>query len=151
MLACLVVSGSIAGCGDSVAPAAALHPVKGKVKLEGPGSLSGMKISFLPNGPGARTASGDLQTDGSFELTTNSPGDGIAEGSYKIRLDKIDPALNKKSKPVAPTVPVIYLDEDSSGLVATIASDTTEVGPFVLTPQKKTLASTSANRSRDTD
>ena len=136
----------VGGCGgDSVPTAAPLHPVKGKVKLETSGTLAGMKILFIPNGGGARTASGNLQTDGSFELTTSSAGDGIAEGNYKVRLDKINPVVDKKSKP-APTVPVKYLDEDESGLTATIKSDTTEVGPFILTTQK---AAASSKRGRD--
>ncbi len=136
----------VGGCGgDSVPSAGSLHPVKGKVKLETSGTLAGMKILFIPNGGGARTASGELQTDGSFELTTTSAGDGIAEGIYKVRLDKINPVLDKKSKP-APTVPVKYLDEDESGLTATIKPDTTEVGPFVLTASK---AAASSKRGRD--
>jgi hypothetical protein len=73
------------GCGGDPTPEAAnpLKQVKGKVKLEAPGaSLTNLRIAFLQDGPGARTARGDVKADGTFELMTAQPGDGVAEGKY---------------------------------------------------------------------
>ena len=133
----------VAGCGEKVAPIAAMHVVKGKVSLPKPVPIAGAKIFFIPDGPGGRTATGEIKADGSFELTTDTPGDGIAEGKYKVRFDQVPGATPKGT---SPPIPNQFLDEDGSGLSAVIAATTTEVGPFVLKP---TAATDRSRNARD--
>lgn len=139
----------LAGCGETAGvpdakPDAPLHPVKGKVAGVGTGSLGGSKIHFIPAqlGSGAREAIGELAADGSFELTTVTNGDGVAEGNYKIRLTP--PPTQPGVKAARSPIPDRFLDEDGSGLTATITPTTT-----TLPPLKLTAAPLASSRDRD--
>ena len=70
-LAVLVV-GPCWGCGSASGTPVTLIPVKGKVTYKGQPLTKGL-IEFEPNGYG-RLASGQLQSDGTFVLTTLKPG-----------------------------------------------------------------------------
>jgi hypothetical protein len=70
-----------------------LIPVKGKVTYKGQAVTKGV-IRFEPDGYG-RMASGDLQTDGTFTLTTLKPGDGAVAGEHKVSIDGFDKSLAK--------------------------------------------------------
>lgn len=127
----LSIAVAAAGCGEAVAPAGKLRPVKGKVTFSKPAALSGLKVRFLPNSPSARTALGEIQPDGSFAVTTGDQGEGIAEGEYRVRLER--PA-NAKGKPAPSPIASQYFDEDGEHLTASIKADTTELPPFDLKP-----------------
>jgi hypothetical protein len=144
----LALALGLAGCGDSVPSAGALRPVKGKVVFSKPEAFAGLKVEFIPNAPTARPATGELKPDGSFELTTTTPGDGIAEGDYKVRL--VRPA-GVKGKPAASPIPAPYFDEDGSYLSATIKSDTAELPPFDLKPVTAKSGSTKGPGGRSAD
>jgi hypothetical protein len=80
-----------------------LVPVKGKVTYKGKPVTKGL-VKFVPDGYG-REARGDLQSDGTFVLSTHKPGDGVVPGSHRIaiaisesRLAR-DRALNKYASP----------------------------------------------------
>ncbi|HEY2155595.1 MAG TPA: hypothetical protein VGH33_08190 [Isosphaeraceae bacterium] len=118
----------LAGCGESVPSAGALHPVKGKVVFSKPEALLGLKIEFVPKSPSARPALGDLGPDGSFTLKSPD-GDGAAEGEYGVRLMK--PGGFPKGKFNSP-ISQEYFDEDGAFLSASIKPDTTEIPPFEL-------------------
>ena len=141
---------AMAGCGGDgpPTPIGAMHQVKGKVKSEAGGSPTGLTIVFmqdLTNKPTARTAKGEVKADGSFELSTLVPGDGIAEGDYKIRFE-VPPVIGKSKQP-PPPIPARFLDEDASGLTSTINADTTDVGTIVL----KNAPKAAARRERNDD
>lgn len=121
---------ALAGCGDSVPRAGALHPVKGKFVFSKPEALAGLKVEFVPNSPSARPASGDIGADGSFTLKSPD-GDGAAEGNYGVRL--VRPGGSPKGKNTSP-IPQEYFDEDGSFLSASVKSDTSELPPFDLKP-----------------
>ena len=74
IVAILAVTAS--GCGSDLA---AVH---GKVQREG-NALSEGRVAFIPVG-GGHPASGEIQSDGSFQLTTLKPNDGAAPGTYRI-------------------------------------------------------------------
>jgi hypothetical protein len=70
-----------------------LIPVKGKVTYKGKPLAMGM-ISFVPDGYG-REARGDIQSDGSFVLTTYKEGDGVVAGEHRVTITGLDKGLAK--------------------------------------------------------
>ena len=83
LIAFVVMSvGFAIGCGgrDTVSTV----PVKGKVTCNGQ-PVKGGTINFSPAGEG-RGAFGEIQSDGSFELTTYSTGDGAMPGKHSVTL-----------------------------------------------------------------
>jgi hypothetical protein len=95
-----------------------LIAVKGKVTYKGKPVTKG-QVKFEPDGYG-RAASGQLQSDGAFVLSTHKEGDGVVAGSHRVSiaiLEKTlakDRALNK------------YASPNSSGLTAEVDRDHTE-------------------------
>jgi hypothetical protein len=89
-LAALLV-GSCWGCGSSVGTPAPLIAVKGKVTYKGLPVTKGV-VEFEPEGYG-RPAKGQLQSDGTFELTTFKPGDGVVAGAHRISISEFDKSL----------------------------------------------------------
>ena len=71
-----------AGCGSGQLGTA---PVSGKVSFNG-APVPGGTITFYPAGEGgdSRPASGAVNPDGTFSLTTYEPGDGAVPGKYKV-------------------------------------------------------------------
>lgn len=74
----LVAAISVVGCGSDLAT------VQGVVQREG-SKLAAGKIVFTPVG-GGRTAFGEIQSDGTFRLTSERPNDGAAPGNYRVRI-----------------------------------------------------------------
>jgi hypothetical protein len=91
-LATLLV-GACWGCGSGSATLPSLIPVKGKVTYKGQPVTKGV-IQFEPDGYG-RPARGQLQSDGTFELTTLKPGDGVVAGEHRISIVELDKSLAK--------------------------------------------------------
>src|SRR5438094_9903388 len=87
---------AFAGCG------AGLQPVRGTVKLPDGKPAAGSQVVF-EGGPEGRkvSARGDVQTDGSFELSTNKPGDGVPPGKYKVQVNP-PPMINPEAAYVSP-------------------------------------------------
>jgi len=67
----LLLLGAHSGCGGS-GPLPTLVPVKGKITYKGQPLTKGI-IRFEPDGYG-QMATGELQADGTFELTTSNKG-----------------------------------------------------------------------------
>jgi hypothetical protein len=59
--------------------------VTGTVKLPNETPLDGGRILFRPEG-GKHSARGDIQADGTFELTTFKTGDGAVAGTHKVLI-----------------------------------------------------------------
>jgi hypothetical protein len=82
------------GCGPAgrgVAPS--LIPVKGKVTYKGQPLISGT-VRFEPDDFG-RPASGKLQSDGTYVLSTAKEADGVVAGSHKVSITNVDNKLGK--------------------------------------------------------
>lgn len=79
------------GCGSSIGTPAPLIAVKGKVTYKGLPVTKGV-VEFEPEGYG-RPAKGQLQADGTFELTTFKPGDGVVAGAHRISISEFDKSL----------------------------------------------------------
>ena len=76
---------AVAGCGGG------LHPVRGTVTLDdGTPVTKGLVVFERVDGGPPVTARGDIKGDGSYELSTNKPGDGVPPGRYKVVLNSMD-------------------------------------------------------------
>ncbi|MCI0455903.1 MAG: hypothetical protein L0Z62_02845 [Gemmataceae bacterium] len=79
-VAALLLS-AIAGCGSG------LHPVRGKVTLDdGKPLTKGLVIFEGKQGEKTVMARGVIQTDGSYRLSTHTPGDGAPPGKYRVLI-----------------------------------------------------------------
>ncbi len=81
------------GCGEDTAVLTGLVPVKGKVTYKGKPVSQGT-IRFEPDGFG-RMASGKLQADGSYILSTLKDADGVVAGEHKVFITDPEPSLRK--------------------------------------------------------
>ncbi len=87
----LVALPSLSGCG-----ARKCYPVRGQVLLHGVGPLTEGEVRFRPNSRPDAIATGRIQKDGSFSLTTPSHGEGALEGTCKAAV-VVEP---RQGKPV---------------------------------------------------
>jgi len=109
--------GACSGCGGS-GSLPTLIPVKGKVTYKGQPLTKGT-VRFEPDGYG-RMATGDLQADGTFVLTTYQTGDGVVAGQHKVFI------TGTGSNPRKELVPQKYTTADGSKLTADVNPDHTE-------------------------
>jgi hypothetical protein len=124
----LVFAVSMNGCGGYTS-SAPTYEVRGKVLLANGKTLSAGRVTFVAADGLLPQASGEIQPDGDFVLTTRNAGDGAAPGKYKVR---IEPAESKKPGRKRPSFPVKYVDEDSSGLAVTVRAEPNQLAPFTL-------------------
>ena len=92
-------------------------PVSGRVLLNGK-PLSTGTVTFVPNR--GRVANGDIQSDGTFELSTYRSHDGAIVGSHKaavlvLRPD-IDPTVGPERDKPPMLIPPRYATAEESGL-----------------------------------
>jgi hypothetical protein len=100
-----VLLASCSGCGSDAGQfVGKTIPVKGKVTFKGKPLTQG-EIVFEPDGGAGREAHGNIQGDGTFELTTFKAGDGAVPGTHRV-------AVSGTSKKDA--VPVKYKNTSSS-------------------------------------
>jgi hypothetical protein len=108
------------GCGPAPPQLGKVH---GKVTYKGKpltfGSVVFMPAAGVgkagPTGAG-QPSSGDIQSDGSYALTTNAPGDGAIVGESKVVVVAIDPVTRKT------VIPPKYQDAASTPLSRTVAA-----------------------------
>jgi len=102
-------------------------PVKGTAKYDGQPLTSGT-VQFVPTGDGM-AAMGQIQPDGSFQLTTQLADDGALPGQYKVSVQVFpDPASGgggmglpgAEFGDAEPPIPVRYNNPETSGLTATV-------------------------------
>jgi len=106
------------GCGPGAGTLPSLIAVKGKVTYKNQPVTTGV-IQFEPDGYG-RTASGKLQSDGTFVLTTLKDGDGVVAGHHRISITGVDKSLSKNSAFKQ------YASPNTSKLTADVSEDKTE-------------------------
>ncbi|MHC5540654.1 hypothetical protein ACYOEI_20745 [Singulisphaera rosea] len=107
--------------------------VYGTVKLNGEPLKKGT-INFIPEDTEtARPASGSIQEDGTYALTTQTPGDGAMGGKYKVAVNAYD-VEEKNTAPFGGVadqrllakvkktsiIPLKYTGTDSSGFTAIV-------------------------------
>jgi hypothetical protein len=109
----LVLLGPSIGCGANGAGTMPnLVPVTGKVTFKGQPLTTGT-VRFEPDDFG-RPATGKLQSDGTFVLTTLTDGDGVVAGHHRVSIFGTD----SKAKPA---VPKKYADGQSSKFEADVS------------------------------
>ncbi|RCS46390.1 hypothetical protein DTL42_15595 [Bremerella cremea] len=105
------------GCDKSVAT----HPVSGKVVLANGSPANGGIVKFRTTSEEGEMvkASGKIQSDGSFQLSTFEDGDGALEGDHEVIL--FSPASGDGNVSVAPNFASKYRNYETSGLKFAIA------------------------------
>jgi hypothetical protein len=88
-----ILVGTCWGCGSGSAVPPTLIPVKGKVTYKGQPLTKGI-VRFEPDGFG-RMATGELHSDGTFELSTLKPGDGVVAGEHRVTVSEFDKSRAK--------------------------------------------------------
>jgi hypothetical protein len=110
-----VVVAATAGCRNANELDTA--PVSGRVLLNGK-PLSTGTVTFVPNR--GRVAKGDIQSDGTFELSTYRSHDGAIVGSHKAAVlvlrPNIDPAVGPEHDKPIMMIPPRYATAEESGL-----------------------------------
>lgn len=122
MATCAVALG-LAGCsGRDSSSIGTTYEVQGRVLLNSGAPLTRGRVTFIPEDPKIVPATGELGSDGRFQLTTKTANDGALPGRYKVR---IEPAATNagRNKVSRPPFPLKYIDEDSSGLVVTVRAE----------------------------
>ncbi len=90
----LLVS-TVSGCGSSAASTGApTAPVRGKVTYKGQPVTKG-RIIFEPDGKG-KEATGEIQPDGTFVLTTYKKDDGAVLGNHRVSISTASRTLPLK-------------------------------------------------------
>lgn len=97
-------------------------PVTGKVTYQGKPVVQGTVV-FTPEGSG-HAATGDIQPDGTFQLTTSKKNDGAVPGKYKVAV-QVFPAEGGAVPGMEfaggkPPIPLKFMDAGTSGLTAEI-------------------------------
>ncbi len=108
-----------AGCGGTSEQSSNLLkpvPVKGTVTYKGK-PLTGGTIRFEPE-DGGREASGNIEPDGSFSLSTFGSADGAVAGTHKVAVEP--PSGQPKA------LPAKYKSAASSGIVLEVSPGKTE-------------------------
>lgn len=119
-----------AGC--SRGPNVEMIPVQGTVKFSDgtvpQGETSRIIFDPVAGGPNEirKAASGDIRPDGSFEMMTIQPGDGVIAGKYKVTFQVFKTYLGRE-----PVVPAQYTKPETTPLEVTVERGV-ELPPFVL-------------------
>lgn len=127
--ALLLVPGA-AGCGKG------MYPVHGTVTYnDGKPFTNGMVVFESAEGPKPVTARGDVQADGSYQLSTNKPGDGVPAGKYRVLVaPRID--INAEMPERGLTVDKRYTEFATSGLEFEVKAGPNEFPIRVSRPAK---------------
>jgi len=109
----------LAGCG-----APSLYPVRGKIiwedGTEARELAGGLVICESATGVGAR---GDIEKDGSFELSTYKPGDGVLLGKHRVAVVE----YSSREPPPPPKIDQTFSSLEKSGLEINVERKTNEV------------------------
>jgi hypothetical protein len=106
----------VVGCGSS------MQPVRGKVTLPSGQPAANSQVVFDgPIGGKLISARGDVQADGSFELSTSQPGDGVPVGKYRVQVNP-PPIVDAEAAQRLP-FNAKYIDFSTSGLEFEVKPD----------------------------
>lgn len=99
----------ITGCSEPK-----FYPTRGKIVLYGVGPLTEGEIRIRPVAKPALVASGPIQKDGTFSVSTPGKGEGVLEGDCEVAI--VVPPKNGK-----PVIAERYADFSTSDIRYTIA------------------------------
>jgi hypothetical protein len=129
----LILQSATVGCGGR-----GLCQVKGQVVFKDGSDVSVLArglVAFYPAEPDMPKVSsrGEIQKDGSFQMSTYSEGDGVHPGKYRVMVTP-PPFLRKNRDDVRPRlIDERYSDFETSGLEATVTGPMTD---YTVTVQK---------------
>ena len=112
---------AICGCGarSDQQPTA---PVHGKISYKSKPVTTGT-ITFVPSKSGP-TATGEIQKDGTYKLTSYAPDDGAVLGSHTVMIISMQDQANRlpedRNPLPPPMIPMKYSNNERSGLTATV-------------------------------
>ena len=111
---------AIAGCSKSPP----VYKVTGKASFRGQPLSTGM-VAFHHTDAKSPMVTGEIRSDGSFELTTKRPGDGALPGDYRVTVTSMLPGkgvegIDKDYQPPKPLIPLKYMRLDETPLKATV-------------------------------
>ncbi|QDU26900.1 hypothetical protein ETAA8_19840 [Anatilimnocola aggregata] len=100
------------------------YPVKGKVVYQDDGSPAavGVRVVFESTKPPYARASGAIQPDGSFVLSTDRPDNGAMQGEHRVAISPLtaDGTGNDLTAQLTKTIGAKYLEFRTSNLVFNI-------------------------------
>jgi hypothetical protein len=99
--------------------------VRGKVYLPSGSVMTGGRIMFKPKNKAIQEAVGEINTDGSFKLTSFNKDDGAVPGEYVVVLDR----TSYKTGAAVETqvfIPAKYRNESTSDLTVTVGESQSE-------------------------
>lgn len=118
LTAALLVSIGVCGCG------ARYYPVSGEVVFKDGTPLRGGLVFFHAVDEHVKTsAQGEIQSDGTFQLTTAVKGDGVPEGRYRVTVTPPLPLKREGKGQPPPQIDPRYENPDTSGLEFTVTRD----------------------------
>jgi hypothetical protein len=109
LLSCSLIG--MLGCGGKTAP------VKGQMKLKDGGDVSQLAryiVQFEPEG-GRTSGTGEIQPDGTFQITTFAPNDGALPGKHRVAVSPPQ-SPDPDKPPPKPAIARKYFDFSTSGL-----------------------------------
>jgi hypothetical protein len=117
---------SAVGCGAS------MQPVRGKVTLPDGKPAAGSQVVFESDQQGKKvSARGDVRDDGSYELSTIKPGDGVPPGKYKVQVNP--PPMVNAEGPYTSPFNAKYSSFQTSGLEFEVKSGQRNEFPIQVT------------------
>jgi hypothetical protein len=122
----------VLGCGGPEPPEA-VHAVNGQVTYRGKPAVGAIVVFHKVGAdPSSGQPSGKVQDDGTFSLTSYQPGDGAAEGEYRVTISWREAIGGSLSDPdYGPEkLPKKYQSPDTSGLTVNVVSGTNDLEPF---------------------
>jgi hypothetical protein len=123
---------TLLGCGEDDG-IGQRYPVSGTVTYKGEPLKSGT-VNFTPDGAEGRPAAGEIASDGSYRVTTLTPGDGMLPGRYKVAIQANYTDMTKvvnnpgglyrsdlmRKAPKIKVIPEKYASAATSGLTAEV-------------------------------
>jgi len=116
--ALVLVAVLMAGCSDGRAKTA---PVRGKVMFNGKAVPNGT-VLFIPQA-GGPPATGEIQSDGTFTMTTYSARDGAVLGKHKVVIVAMQDNAGRMPEDRMPLPPPIIPSKYSSPATSTLSAD----------------------------
>ena len=126
----------VSGCGghDNRIPT---YPVNGKVAFADGSTIEGAQITFHPVKEGGRSASGTVEADGTFTLTTYETGDGAVAGLHRVVIDAPFPTdIDFDEVEYVSPIDQRFATERTSGLQFTVTEDGPNAPSFLVEPPK---------------
>jgi hypothetical protein len=133
VLALVLTSGLLAGCGETKQPWETVYPATGKIKYKGEG-LMGAQVTLVPVDdkiPASVRPTATTDWDGTFEVGTYSQADGAPAGDYKVVVLHYPVVGSKESPSAGPNdLPAKYATAKTTDLKVTVAEPGTEFPPI---------------------